>query len=131
MRRIMASLMRFAFAAVALQGAHALAQEANPYNGTWAVQFDAPGRPGIKGTVDVNGQGGLWKTVSSTRSDTCAGRDAPIDVKSATPEKLVFRVMRSQALAGCPDFTVSMNRVDDNNLEGAMHNGWKVQMTRQ
>lgn len=131
MRRIMASLMRFAFAAVALQGAHTLAQEANPYNGTWAVQFDAPGRPGIKGTVDVNGQGGLWKTVSSTRSDTCAGRDAPIDVKSATPEKLVFRVMRSQVLAGCPDFTISMNRVDDNNLEGAMHNGWKVQMTRQ
>ena len=44
---------------------------------------------------------------------------------------LMFGVMRSKVLSGCPDFTVTMNRVDDNNLQGAMNNGWKVQMTRQ
>jgi len=40
-------------------------------------------------------------------------------------------VMRSTVLTGCPDFQVEMKRINDTRLEGALGNGWKVQMTRQ
>ncbi len=95
MRRITASLMRFAFAAVALQGAHALAQEANPYNGSWALQLQTPQRGAVTGSVEVKDEGGTYKTVANDRSDACAGREAPIVVRAATPGELTFRVMRS------------------------------------
>jgi hypothetical protein len=131
MRHASPSLLPLALIALGLQGADAFAQAGNPHNGTWKMQFDATERVQVQGTVDVKDEGGAWKVVSRDRRDPCAGREAPIVVKTATPEKLVFRVMRSQVLAGCPDFSVTMNRVDDNNLQGAMGNGWKVQMTRQ
>lgn len=130
-RAVVISLLHFGFAAIALQTTHLFAQEANPYKGTWAVQFDVTDRVAVTGTVEVNDRDGLWKIPAYSRKDQCVGRDAPIVVQSATPDKLVFRVMRSQALAGCQDFTVTMNRVDDNNLQGAFHNGTKVQMKRQ
>ncbi|MBX3589289.1 MAG: hypothetical protein KF755_00150 [Burkholderiaceae bacterium] len=131
MRHASPSLLPLALIALGLQGADAFAQAGNPHNGTWKMQFDATNRVQVQGTVDVKDDGGAWKTEARDSRDPCAGREAPIVVRSATPEKLVFRVIRSKVLAGCPDFSVTMNRVDDNNLQGAMGNGWKVQMTRQ
>lgn len=131
MRHASPSLVPLALIALGLQGADASAQAGNPHNGTWKMQFDATNRVQVQGTVDVKDDGGAWKTEARDSRDPCAGREAPIVVRTATPEKLVFRVIRSKVLAGCPDFSVTMNRVDDNNLQGAMGNGWKVQMTRQ
>lgn len=131
MRHVSPSLLPLALIALGLQGADAFAQAGNPHNGTWKMQFDATERVQVQGTVDVKDDSGAWKTVARDSRDPCAGREAPIAVRKATAEQLVFRVMRSKVLSGCPDFTVTMNRVDDNNLQGAMNNGWKVQMTRQ
>ena len=125
------SLLPLTLIALGLPCASAFAQATNPHNGAWKVQFDSTERVQVQGTVDVKDDGGAWKIVSRDSRDACAGREAPIVVRKATAEQLVFRVMRSQALAGCPDFTVTMNRVDDNSLQGAINNGWKVQMTRQ
>lgn len=131
MRHASPSLLPLTLIAFGLPCADALAQAGNPHNGTWAMLFDASERVRIQGTVDVKDDAGAWKTVARDSRDPCAGREAPIAVRKATAEQLVFRVMRSKVLSGCPDFTVTMNRVDDNNLQGAMNNGWKVQMTRQ
>ena len=130
MRHARPSLLPLALIALALQGADALAQAANPHNGTWAMQFQT-GNIQVVGPVEVKHDAGAWKSGARDRNDPCAGREAPIAVRKATAEQLVFRVMRSKVLTGCPDFTVTMNRVDDNNLQGALANGWKVQMTRQ
>lgn len=131
MRHAGTSILPITLIVLGLSGADAFAQAANPYNGTWKMQFDATERVRVQGTVEVKDEGGTWKTVAIDRRDPCTGRDAPIAVRKATTEQLVFRVMRSQVLAGCPDFGITMNRVDDDNLRGAMNNGWKVQMTRQ
>lgn len=122
---------------LALPGGAPRAQAPHPYNGTWNLALDAATgvaattRVGIHGTVDVKDDGGSWKTVASFATDQCAGREAPLVVHSASAEQLVFRVMRSKVLAGCPDFTVTMQRVGENDLQGKLANGWKVQMTRQ
>ena len=131
MRRFVRSMIP---AGLALFGAcctDAFAQGANPYNGCWALQLETPQRLAVQGSVEVKDEGGAYTTVSHDRRDACAGREAPIVVRAATPGELTFRVMRSTVLAGCPDFQVQMKRVDDTRLEGALGNGWKAQMTRQ
>lgn len=109
----------------------AWAQGANPHNGTWKLLMQTPKVADIGGTVEVKESGGTWHTVARNSQDTCAGRDAPIVVQTATPEELVFRVMRSKVMTGCPDFRVPLKRVDDKNLEGVLVNGFQVKLTRQ
>ncbi len=131
MRRVVGPILSLGLIVLAAQGAGAFAQAANPYAGAWKLKFgQTDQRVGIEGSVEVQGDAGTWKTTATGRNDPCVGRDAPIAVQKATAEQFVFRVMRSKALAGCQDFTVTMNRVDENNLQGELRNGWKLQMTR-
>lgn len=130
MLRTVAGFSRWTFVALWCVAAGAFAQTPNPYNGTWKLSIDSDRRTGIEGSVEVKDDGGAWKTISHDQRDACAGREAPIAVRSASAEELVFRVMRSQVLSGCPDFTVTMKRVDEGRLEGVMRNGWTVRMTR-
>lgn len=130
MLRTIARFPRGAFVALCFVAAGAFAQTPNPHNGTWKLSIDSDQRAGIEGSVDVKDDAGTWATNAHDQRDACAGREAPIIVRSASAEELVFRVMRSKVLSGCPDFTLTMKRVGDGRLEGAMRNGWTVRMTR-
>lgn len=131
MHGVAVSIARLAILVLFAQGAVAWAQGANPHNGTWKLMIQTPRTAYVEGVVEVKDSGGNWHTVARDSRDICAGRDAPIVVRTATPEQLEFRVMRSKVMTGCPDFQVPLKRVDDARFEGALSNGFKVQLTRQ
>ena len=117
------------FAAITLS-ATAFAQAANPYNGTWAILMDGFERAAVQGTATLKDEGGTWSTTASARNDPCIGRDAPIAVQTASADELVFKVNRSQILAGCPDFTLRFKRVDDKTMKAQLTGGRAVTLTR-
>ena len=106
------------------------AQAANPHNGTWAILMEGFERAAVQGTAIVKDEGGTWSTTASARNDPCIGRDAPIAVQTASGDELVFKVNRSQILAGCPDFTLRFKKVDDKTMKAQLTGGRAVTLTR-
>ncbi|MBU1361018.1 MAG: hypothetical protein KKC85_02790 [Gammaproteobacteria bacterium] len=102
------------------------------YEGTWTAKFETKRGTGRGGVVVIQGSGGTWDMEGGGRqTDPCTGRQAPILVQSATADELVFEVKRSTALAGCPDSTLTMKRVDEKTLQGAMRDGRSFTLTRK
>ena len=106
------------------------AQTANPYNGTWAVLMEGFERAAVQGTAIVKDESGTWSITASAQNDPCIGRDAPIAVQTASADELVFKVNRSQILAGCPDFTLRFKKVDDKTMKAQLTGGRAVTLTR-
>ena len=106
-----------------------MAQDVNPYNGTWKVAYDSKKGANREGTVVVSGKGGTWDMLTQRSKNACAGKEVPIAVRTATADELVFEINRSKALMGCKDGLAKLKRVDDNTLEGEF-DGKKFTMTR-
>ncbi len=123
-RKPLAVLAAFALSATVL------AQAANPHNGTWSVLMEGFERAAVQGTATVKDEGGTWSITASARNDPCIGRDAPIAVQTASADELVFKVNRSQILAGCPDFTLRFKKVDDKTMKAQLTGGRAVTLTR-
>lgn len=103
----------------------------NPYNGTWKVVFDGAQAASMQGKLVVRDDARTWKVVAHLRSDTCAGREAPIAVSLVTAKELVFEVQRSKVLTGCPDGSIRFKAVDDKTLTGKMETGNVVTLLRE
>jgi hypothetical protein len=116
------------------------AQTANPYNGTWTITFEGRKTEGLESTVVVKDGGGTYQEGTSARqnrrsqgelNDPCVGREAPIVVQVASSEELVFKVNRSQVLAGCSDRTFKFKKVDDKTLKAETTDGRVITLTRK
>ena len=59
------------------------------------------------------------------------GREAPITVKTASAEELVFEINRSKVLTGCEDLTMKFKKVDGTTLSGKTRAGAVILLTRQ
>ena len=106
------------------------AQTANPYNGTWTVLLEGFERAKLEGTAVVKDEVGTWHITARDRLDNCIGREAPIAVQVASAEGLVFKVNRSQVLAGCPDFTMKFKKIDDKTMKAQLTGGRSATLTR-
>lgn len=62
--------------------------------------------------------------------DDCKGRPAPIVIKEASADVLVFQVLKSKALKGCNDFTINLKPINESTLEGESDDGRKITLTR-
>jgi len=111
--------------------ATALAQGANPYEGSWRAQVETDKGEMREGDVAIKGQGGSWDFLHQVRGNPCAGRAYPLTVQSATAEELVVAIDRAKTLAGCKDGTAKFKRVSDTVLEGELDNGRKITLTRK
>ena len=125
------NVLRLTIVAGTVFGSVALAQVANPYNGTWTIKFDGAARVNLEGTVVVKDDGGSYKVLAQSKNNPCVGREAPLNVKSATADELVFEVTRSKVLSGCEDYTLRFKRVDDKTLQGSLADGRKITLTRE
>lgn len=107
------------------------AQTPHPWDGTWTLGFDGSRTSDLEGTVVVQGQGGSWRVATQSSKNPCVGREAPILVRSATADELVFEVKRSSVLASCKDWTMTFKKVDDKTLRGHFTDGRVIQLSRQ
>lgn len=108
-----------------------LAQENNPYDGNWLAKFN-----GERGTPEdaklvVKASAGTWTNSKRISSNPCLGRTTPVVVSRASSSEFEFAVNGSKVLTGCPDFIVSVKRVDDRTLEGQYSDGRKISLVRE
>lgn len=119
-------------AAIVLTLGGANAGSTNPYNGEWSATWTPPGAPGPVGAkVVFDNDSGSWQTIV-TRDvlNNCAGKTHKIGVTESSPEKIVFTVLASQSLPGCPDTTLTAKPVDERHLEAKGSSGAKIEFTR-
>jgi hypothetical protein len=106
---------------------HATAQT-NPYEGQWTAVFQANTRP-IEARLVISGTTGTWKSFMRNKENPCAGLEAPITVRTATAEELVFDIEQSKALHGCPDAIATL-RSDGASLAGTL-GSFPLKLTRK
>ena len=119
-----------AFLAVFALSSAVFAQTTNPYNGTWTVLLEGFERAKLQGTAVVKDEVGTWHVTAGARMDPCIGREAPMVVQVPSPDELVFKVNRSQVLAGCPDFTMKFKKIDDKTMKAELTGGRSATLTR-
>lgn len=108
-----------------------MAQNANPYNGTWTVSFDGKRTVDLEGSVVVKDDGGSWNMVARSGRNPCVGRMYPIAVDKATADELTFTVNRAKTLAGCQDSTYTFKKIDDKTLTGEIGEGRTASLVRK
>jgi len=124
------TLRTLCWAALLLVGPSQAQTSPQAFNGTWTLGLDGSKTIDLEGTVVVKDDGGTWRVLARSRGNPCVGREAPIVVKSATDDELVFEVNRSQVLAGCRNSTLRFRKVDDKQMTGQMADGRVVTLTR-
>jgi len=107
------------------------AQQPNPYNGTWRVEFASQKDVVREGEVVIKDEAGSWQVLRHKKGNPCAGREAPVSIQLATEVGLVFAVNASKVITGCKDQVVTLKRVDDRTLQGTMDDGREITMVRQ
>jgi hypothetical protein len=109
----------------------ALAQEANPYSGTWdatLVSFKGETR---KGKVILKDKDGTWDMNWQSPKNPCVGKRSPVVVQRTSADELVFEIRRSEALRGCKDSIVTLKRVNETTLKGELDDGRKLTLIRK
>jgi hypothetical protein len=109
----------------------ALAQEPNPYNGTWKASLVTKKGETRKGTVILKNQDGTWDIQWQNVKNPCVGRPSPIVVQRTSTDELVFEINRSKALKGCKDNIATLKRVNETTLQGELDDGRKLTLVRK
>jgi hypothetical protein len=96
----------------------AFAQDAGNYSGKWRAQVTPPSGKTYEAYVVIEDKIGTWQAMAANRNDPCVGRPVPIAVLSATADQLSFRIKHAEAIPGCVDSTVRVDKVDDKTMKG-------------
>jgi hypothetical protein len=112
--------MRSSILATCLIGFVALAsaQDAVNYSGKWRAQVTPPSGKTYEAYVVIEDKAGTWQAMTASRNDPCVGRPVPIAVLTATADQLSFRIKHADAIPGCVDSTVRVDKVDDKTMKG-------------
>jgi hypothetical protein len=89
-------------------------------DGDYKAQFgvSAYGRSfSVAAQVTLKGAEGTWRT--QMNGSNCLNMVAPVTVTSSTDTELKFVAAYSKTLNGCPDFNVTLKRVDDKTYAGS------------
>jgi hypothetical protein len=126
----MKNTLALIFSLLLLAATHAKAQDVKDaslsgatvqsVDGEYKAQFgvSAYGRTfSVAAQVVLKGLEGTWRTQMS--GNNCLNMVAPVTVTSSTDSELKFVAAYSKTLNGCPDFNVSLKRVDDKTFAGS------------
>ncbi|MGB5259134.1 MAG: hypothetical protein WBO34_01265 [Gammaproteobacteria bacterium] len=108
-----------------------LSDEMNLYNGTWQVIMITNKGETRKGTVVFTDQEGIWDINHMNVKKPCIGRQAPVVIKEASADVLVFEIFKSKSLLGCGDYTATLKPVNDTTLKGELDNGRQLTLIRK
>ena len=89
-------------------------------DGIYQAQFGvgAYGRSfSVSAEVTLKGAEGTWRTQMT--GNNCLNQIAPVTVTSSTDSELKFVAAYSKTLNGCPDFNVSLKRLNDKTFAGS------------
>ncbi len=98
-------------------------EDATPYEGTWNVNLSVDSRHRDNAVLSVAGRSGTWRRNLRRTEAPCASREKRIEVQDFNERQLTFRVFGSEALQGCPDWSATLKRIDQDTLDGYDENG--------
>ena len=116
---------------LALAATGLLAQEANPYNGTWLGTYTTKKGDQRSVVLNLSGSGGTWRNHFRIINHPCVGRELPVTIARATATQLAIRINGSKFLQGCEDFGVKFSRTGDNAIEGKLRKMGNLTLVRQ
>ncbi|MEO8145157.1 MAG: hypothetical protein ABI654_13170 [Betaproteobacteria bacterium] len=108
-----------------------VAQEANPYNGTWVGKYTTPKGAPRTVVLVLSGSGGTWKNHVRIKQNPCLGREMPVTVARATATDLMIGIDGSKFLPGCKDFRARFSNAGGNAIEGRIGKMGKLTLVRQ
>ena len=123
--------MQWVILGLALNAQAVLAEDANPYSGTWDAKLISKKGEHRSGQVILTDTGGTWDFDWQSPNNPCVGKRSPVAVQRVSPDELVFEVQRSKALKGCKDSIATMKRVSETTLQGELDDGRKLTLIRK
>ena len=93
------------------------AESTNPFYGKWKAEWQGAKKM-EESRFTIDDKGGSWKTLSSSRSNPCVGKEVPIRIENSSPDAMTLKLKFSEALLGCADATVRLKRADDGSVSG-------------
>lgn len=118
------------FSLACLVSVSSVAQQPVSLSGNWVAKFDTPKGEAREVTIVIRDNSGTWFQ-QAVRNNPCTGREMPITVDKVAPDGFELTRSSSKVLAGCPDISYQLKRVDDKVFEGVTPDGRKIQFIRQ
>ena len=101
-------------------------------DGKWNARIDGDAKTARQGRVVIADFAGEWREMGPRRAgDPCRGtKPFPITVQSSTDKAMEFSVWAEQ-VSKCPDFALTLKKVDESTLVGTTEDGREVRLTRE
>ena len=107
--------------------ATAHAQNVDSLAGQWSGSTKSPNSgEDLFIQVSISDSQSTWKYLtqgSARRGNACLNRDFPLVIKTVDTNKLMFSVDGFGMIAGCPSFSVALERSEDQTLSGKFGDG--------
>ncbi len=121
-------LVAYLTTALVLTAANAHAQNTLSITGQWIGTTKSPSTGNeLQIQVAITESKSTWKyfTPSGSRRapNACFDREFPISVQTLPKEKFALAVDASSVIAGCPSFSLALERTDEQTLSGAFGDG--------
>ena len=123
--------MKRSLLAVALTTSFVASAQEAELNGKWQAQWTDT-KSSLIADVEISGSTGTWRTLRATsRNNPCVGMEHPLQVTRTDSGEIFLKALGSQALAGCPDFSIRLiKKVDERTYEG-MRGSFPLTLTRK
>lgn len=125
--------MRTAWLLASLAWASALAhaRDLDSFHGTWRVLYKTEKGKERQAELGIGPAGAAWKTFGTSNKDVCIGREFPGTANAASPDELLIRVNRSEAIPGCSNISLTLKRRNATSLEGTFGDGRTASLEKQ
>jgi hypothetical protein len=111
------------------------AQTAGTASGPWTGTTKSPSTGNeLQIQVKISDVGGTWRystPVSASKAGPCLGREFPLSVKTLPNSKMMLSVDVPSLITGCPSFTLTLERTDEQTLTGSFGDGRPAVLKKQ
>jgi hypothetical protein len=106
--------------------------DGNMNDGKWNARIDGDAKTARRASVDIEDFEGQWREMGARRAgDPCRGtKPFPITVQRSTAKEVEFSVWPAES-SKCPDFSLTLDVVDERTLVGKTSDGREVRLTRE
>ena len=106
--------------------------DSNVNDGKWNARIDGDAKTAREGRVVIENFAGEWREIGPRRAgDPCRGtKPFPITVQRSNDNQVEFTAWAEQ-VSKCPDFALTLKKVDATTLVGTTSDGREVRLTRE
>ena len=107
-------------------------QDSEVNDGKWNAHIDGDAKTAREGRVVIADFAGEWRELGPRRAgDPCRGtKPFPITVQRSNDNQVEFTAW-AEEVSKCPNFALTLKKVDESTLVGTTEDGREVRLTRE